>query len=78
MSKLTEKLQILSIGNSLYEYTALRNLASLNSDLILKSIKFVYEPNVNTMIDQVKCTRRTLLEEETNLHIKFTPNQYGK
>jgi hypothetical protein len=55
-----EKQNIISIGDALYEYKALINL--YNNNRILKSIKFVENPNIDVLKDQLKVL-------QDNIHI---------
>lgn len=47
-------LNILSIGDSTYEYEALVNLHTLNQNHYLKNIKMISKPNLSKLIEQLK------------------------
>jgi hypothetical protein len=46
-------INVLSIGDALYEYNALVNLKNLNTPKLLKSIKFLKSPSHDKLIDQL-------------------------
>ncbi len=55
LNKYPEIQNIISIGDAYYEYNALVNLIKIdNKKKILKSIKFIEEPEHNTLIDQLE------------------------
>lgn len=55
LNKHPEIQNIISIGDAHYEYNALVNLIKIdNKKKILKSIKFIEDPEHNTLIDQIE------------------------
>lgn len=53
-------INIISIGDALYEYNALVNLHKKTNDVLLKSIKFVGDPTNVTLIDQLQVLKNSI------------------
>jgi len=53
-------INILSIGDALYEYNALINLHNKSNDVLLKSVKFVNDPSNDVLLDQLNVLNNSI------------------
>lgn len=74
---------VISIGDAEYEYNALVNLYSSNTDnyKLLKSIKFIKYPPKEILIDQIKVIKRVIkkvciVKKHLDLNFKSIRNSY--
>lgn len=53
-------INVLSIGDALYEYNALVNLHEKTNNVLLKSIKFVNDPSDTVLLDQLQVLNNSI------------------